>query len=142
MAHSVVWDEVMTEGAGRCNSTGEGVFHDIDPALAIDERQIDADIGQKAFRFASKEFVDGRKDTPDLRLRNMRGGQVMCPALLDFDEDNDVAVTANQINLAGDPAPVSGADRGAAVFVMARHGPFSRVPRMKIRAATVRPVAA
>jgi hypothetical protein len=50
---------VMTQGAERCNS-GEGVFHRLRSAQAVDQCKVDPDIGQQS-AVPGQEFVDRRK---------------------------------------------------------------------------------
>ena len=123
----------MAEAGGRCNSTREGVFHDLDAALPVYQRQVDADIGQKPPRFIGDEFLDRGEDPADLGRRDMRGGQIMRPALLDLDEDHHVAVAADEVDLADRAAPVPGTDRDAAVFVEPGNRGFGSVTGQMVR---------
>jgi len=131
----------MAHGAERCNSAREGVFDHVDPPLAIDQRKIDANIGQKPLGFARQKFVDGREDPTDLRPRQMRGRKVMGPALLDFDKDDNIAIPSDQIDLSSGAAPVPGADRDAAAFIVARDRTFGSMTRMMVPPTACRPAA-
>jgi hypothetical protein len=66
MIRSFGFGRVMTEAAGRCNSAREGVFDHVDPAHPIDQRQIDAHIGQKPLGFSGQKFIDRRENPTNL----------------------------------------------------------------------------
>jgi hypothetical protein len=100
----------MTHAGRRCNSTGEGVFYNVDPTLTIDQGKVDANVRQKPLRFATQEFINRHENPCDLSLRDVRGRKVMGAALLDFDKDHNVTLPANKVNFPGTAAPVAGAD--------------------------------
>jgi hypothetical protein len=130
----------MTEGRRRCNS-GEGVLDHFDPAQTVDQSKIDPDIGQEPARFTAKEFLDCLKDAGNLRVRDVRGGEIMGLAVLYFDNDDPVTVPSDEIDLATAAAPVPGRDWNPAIFIVARNRGFGCVASKMISQAMFRPTA-
>ena len=123
----------MAEAEGRCNSTREGVFQHVDPALTIDQGQVDPDIGQETLRFSGKNSSTVAKMRAIWACEICDGGQVVRAALLHLDKNDHIAVATDQIDFPAGAAPVAGADRDAAVFVVAGDRRFRRMAGKIVR---------
>lgn len=107
----------------QCRSERKRILDDPDPPAAVDEGNVEGNLGILPARFIREKCAGRRDDASELTRRQPLGGDSVGFGALHLDEDEAGAVPRDEVDLAAGAPPAPGRDLHPAL----------QVPRLDLR---------